>query len=48
LRSTIRILSRGANPYLATGERGAEPGQYRISYGDFRRLLGWRQSVVLR
>ena len=37
-----------ANPYLATGARTAEPGQYRISYGDFRQRLGWRQSVVLR
>jgi hypothetical protein len=37
-----------ANPYLATGVRTAEPGQYRISYGDFRERLGWRQSVVLR
>ena len=36
------------NPYLATGERTGEPGQYAISYGDFRQRLGYRQSVVLR
>ena len=37
-----------SNPYLATGERTGEPGQYAISYGDFRQRLGYRQSVVLR
>lgn len=36
------------NPYLATGARTAEPGQYVITYRDFRQRLGYRQSVVLR
>jgi phosphate transport system substrate-binding protein len=35
------------NPYLATGARTGEPGQYTISYDDFRQRLGYRQSVVL-
>jgi phosphate transport system substrate-binding protein len=37
-----------SNPYLATGARTGEPGQYAISYDDFRQRLGYRQSVVLR